>query len=331
MTNFTLETAQRQRARLKLAITGAAGSGKTLSALRLAHGLMPDWEKICVIDTEQRSSGLYVAHKLGQNFSIGQFQTVPFSPPYDPRRYVEALRFAESQKMDVIIIDSASHEWEGAGGCLELHTRAGGQFQHWKVITPLHRAFIDAILASPSHVICTLRAKADYQMDKNDQGRARVEKIGLKPTQREGFDYEVSIEFRLNESHLATVSKDRTGLFADEIPFLITEQTGMKLRQWNDAGIDAPEPKRVAASVDPQTQGKPANSVPKPLMTTAGKPGLASDKQWAMLYAVGKKAGLNGDELHKVIGDRDSLTWDKVGNIKAQLEKMAQGASNANG
>lgn len=42
----------RNRAKIKLALQGCAGSGKTYSALLLAYGMTSDWSKIAVIDSE---------------------------------------------------------------------------------------------------------------------------------------------------------------------------------------------------------------------------------------------------------------------------------------
>jgi hypothetical protein len=58
------------------------------------------------------------------------------------------------------------------------------------------------------------------------------EKVGLKGVTREGMDYEFTVVLDLDIKHQATASKDRTGLFSNPIPFMITEQTGIKIRTW---------------------------------------------------------------------------------------------------
>ena len=52
-----LRKAQRKQAKIKLAMEGVSGSGKTMSALLLASGIT-DWSKIAVIDTENHSADL---------------------------------------------------------------------------------------------------------------------------------------------------------------------------------------------------------------------------------------------------------------------------------
>jgi hypothetical protein len=221
--------ASRVNHRLKIVLSGPSGSGKTMSALRLAHGLADDPDKIFLIDTENGSSTLY-SERL-------QFLIAEMKPPYHPERFVKAIKLAEDAGAQVIIIDSASHEWEGEGGILDLQQKMGGQFSDWKKVNPLHKQFIDAILHSKSHVIITLRKKQDYVIEQNERGKNAPKKVGLKDVQREGFEYEFTAALDVDMNHNATASKDRTGLFMSEnisIPFLITEETGKKLKDWNN-------------------------------------------------------------------------------------------------
>jgi hypothetical protein len=222
-----IKKATRQQVYLKLGVTGPSGSGKSYSALLLAKGLVGDLSKTVVIDTENGSGNLYS--------SLGDYSVLPFEPPFNPQRYVNAIDMCVKEGFNCIIIDSISHEWDGAGGCLDLHTKFGGKFQDWAKVTPLHKAFIDAILQAKAHVICTMRRKQEFAMvEKN--GRMVVEKMGTKEVQRDGFEYELTTNFDINMEHLATASKDRTNLFADGLPFKITVETGKKIAEWNSHG-----------------------------------------------------------------------------------------------
>lgn len=220
-----LDTAKRQKIKLKIGISGASGFGKTYSALLLAHGICDDFSKIAVIDTENESAGLY-SH-------LGSYKVLNLQPPYSPERYIEAINLCENAGIEVIIIDSISHEWSGKGGCLELHEQLGGRFQDWAKISPRHQAFIDAILQTNCHVITTARRKMDYSMDIDSNGRTKVTKHGTKEITREGFEYELTVNFELiNDNHLAKASKDRTGLFMNKPEFIINKATGNKLKAW---------------------------------------------------------------------------------------------------
>jgi hypothetical protein len=167
------------------------------------------------------------------------FNVIELQAPYSPERYIEAIKTCERAGMEVIIIDSITHEWDGSGGCLEEYEKLGGRYQDWAKITPRHRAFIDAILQSKCHVITTVRRKQDYDMVKGDKGKLEVQKVGTKEVTREGFEYEVTINFELiNDKHLAKASKDRTGLYMGRPEFTISEATGKELKKWCETGVD---------------------------------------------------------------------------------------------
>jgi hypothetical protein len=87
------------------------------------------------------------------------------------------------------------------------------------------------MLQSPAHIIATIRSKQDYILtDKN--GKMVPEKVGLKGVTRDGMDYEFTLVLDLDIKHQATASKDRTGLFTNPLPFLITESTGNRIKLW---------------------------------------------------------------------------------------------------
>jgi hypothetical protein len=227
-----LRQAQRKQAKIKLALQGTSGCGKTYSALLLASGIT-EYNKIAVIDTENHSADLY-AH-------LGDYNVLQLSKPFTPERYIKAIEICEQAGMEVIIIDSITHEWEGSGGILDLHgNMAGNSFTNWSKITPRHNAFVQKILESSSHIISTIRTKSDYTLtDKN--GKMVPEKVGLKGIQRDGIDFEFTIVFDLDIKHNAVASKDRTGLFMDKPESVITPEYGKRILQWCDAGIGIDE------------------------------------------------------------------------------------------
>lgn len=225
-----LRKATRQKAKIRIGLSAVSGGGKTYSALLIAFGITGDWSKIAMIDTENSSGDLY-AH-------LGEYNILPLSGPYSPERYIESIHDCENAGMEVIIIDSISHEWDGKGGCLEIVESLGGRYQDWAKVTPRHQAFIDAMLSSKCHIITTVRRKQDYEMTKDNNGKIKVEKAGLKEVTREGFEYELTVNLEIDQRHNATASKDRTGMFAGMPPFVPTIQTGQMIAEWCDTGMD---------------------------------------------------------------------------------------------
>jgi hypothetical protein len=237
--------AVRKKAKLRLALTGPSGSGKTYGALLIANGL---GGKVAVIDTEHDSASLYVGLD-----GMPEFDTMNLAPPFSPERFIAAIKEAEKAGYTTLIIDSITHEWNGSGGCLEINeTLAGSKFRGntwsaWNETTPRHRAFIDAILRSPMHIIATMRSKTETAQTE-DGGRKKVIKLGMKSEQRDGADYEFTTVLDIvHDGHFALASKDRTGLFSDKDPQKITVSTGKKLVEWLESGE---VPVSIQAEVD---------------------------------------------------------------------------------
>jgi len=237
--------ATRKSSKIKLAVTGASGSGKTFSALRLAKGLA-DGKKVAVIDTENGSASLY-----SDRFD---FDTLDLSPPFTHDKFIGAINAAEGAGYEVLVIDSASHIWEGI---LEykskLDGRGGNSYTNWADAGNKFKGILDAVLQSKLHVICCLRSKMDHVIDKDSSGRTTIKKVGMAPIMRDGIEYEFTTVLDVDMSHQASASKDRTGMFTDKI-FQVTEDTGKMIAQWlSTASAPEPEaPKPAATPLDVQ-------------------------------------------------------------------------------
>ena len=272
---LVFKKAQREQVRIKVSIAGPAGSGKTMSSLLMAYGItkaeFPNlsdaevWEKICVIDTENGSGSLYVGKQVGPT-TIGAYNTIDLTPPFEPGVFVDAIHMAEEHGMNVIIIDSLSHAWAGVGGALDqqgkIAERSGNSWTAWRSVTPQHNKLVDAMLQSPAHIIANMRAKMEYQQTTSDSGKKQVKAIGMGVVMREGIEYEFTVSFMLDYDHVASSTKDRTGIFDGKL-FTIDANTGKQMYAWLSSGA-APTPKEnpvpapVAAPAEPDEQVKKA-------------------------------------------------------------------------
>ncbi len=223
---FNIRKAERRQAKLRLALIGVSGSGKTLGAIKLALGM---GIKPIVIDTEKKSADLF-AH-------VGEYDVLELDEPYTPERYINAIKQCEQAGYGIIIIDSLSHAYAGEGGVLEMHqdatnaSKSKNSYTAWREITPWHNKLINAILHSSAHIIATMRVKTAYEVaDVN--GKKTPIKIGLAPVQREGVEYEFTVVLDIDkESHLYSSTKDRTQLFEGKHGQL-TIETGKQLMDW---------------------------------------------------------------------------------------------------
>ena len=217
--------AKRSSAKLRLALCGPSGSGKTYSALQIAQGL---GGRIALIDTERGSGDLYS--------DLCAYDVAQLTPPYTPARYIEAIRAAEKAGYDTLIVDSLSHAWSGPGGVLEMQDRAAKALKNslaaWREVTPEHNGLVDSLLQSSCHVIVTMRTKTAYETQQQEGAKTKVVKVGLAPVQRDGLEYEFTVVLDLSvDGHIATGTKDRTGLF-DGQHFVVNCETGRMLSRW---------------------------------------------------------------------------------------------------
>ena len=226
-----IRKAERKKAKLRMALCGTSGSGKTYSALLIAMGI---GGKIGMIDTENGSGDLYADEE-----GFDEYDIIRLEPDYEIKKFIEAIKTFEKEGYDTIIIDSLSHAWAGQGGLLQKQGRiedaskSGNGWAAWRKITPEHESLVEAMLSSKCHIIATMRSKTEHT-----QEGGKVIKIGLAPVQRDGMEYEFTCVLDIaNGSHMASASKDRTKLFDGRIN-VISKQTGVDLKNWLEKGKD---------------------------------------------------------------------------------------------
>jgi len=234
MTNL-FEKATKKKARLRMAITGPAKSGKTYTGLTFATALA-NGGKIAVIDTERGS-----ASKYADTFTFDVLELRDF----DPANYIVGIENAEKAGYTVILIDSLSHAWESTGGILEKHAdevkrqRVENSFTAWRTITPQHNKLVEAMLQSGCHVIATMRTKTEWVMQENERGKMVPLKVGMAPIQRKGMEYEFDIIADMDYEHTMIISGSRCTAVADNVVEKPSAEWFEKVRIWLDAGIEA--------------------------------------------------------------------------------------------
>jgi ABC-type oligopeptide transport system ATPase subunit len=238
--------ATRKTVWLKLGLTGASGSGKTTGALKVARGLVGEEGKIALIDTENGSASLYS--------DITEFDVCNLEPPFEDKKFSEAIKFAAAEGYDAVIIDSASHFWEAVLDYKDkLDKRGGNSFTNWKEAGDRFKDVLGAVLQSQIHVILCLRSKMEHVMEKDDRGKNQIKKVGMAPIMRDGIEYEFTVVFDLDMNHNAASSKDRTRLFDGRF-FQLTEEVGKQLNEWRQGdGAQVAAPKPVEEPAKPQT------------------------------------------------------------------------------
>jgi len=230
--------AERKNAKLRAALDGPAGSGKSFTMLQMLKlfDVNPG-----VIESE-RGSALKYAHKKGTVEGPGnwQFQCSQLEAKKNPDAYMVELAEAARRGFSAIGIDSYSHSWLGALEDVDAISGSGSKFTSgWKKVSPKVSKLVDAILNYPGHVICTMRDKTEYVLEENAKGKKEPRKVGTAPVAREGTDYEFDVMLNLSLDGMITVAKSRAhGVIAagdvftrEQIPELVA-----KLKEWLDLG-----------------------------------------------------------------------------------------------
>jgi hypothetical protein len=192
---YSFQKATKENIKLRMALYGPPGCGKTYTALQLASCM---GKRIGLIDTEHGSS-----RKYGNLFN---FEVLELSK-FGPSQYYNAIESAEESGFDYLIIDSLSHAWYA-----ELDV-VGSDVRNWAKVRPIERQLWDKIISSSCHIIATMRSKIEYEYGATEisgkQKMTSVRKIGTAPIQKEGSEYELDICGLLDDQNTLMISKSR--------------------------------------------------------------------------------------------------------------------------
>lgn len=237
VSGFEFAPAVKQARKLRLAIDGPSGSGKTYTALTLATALA---DKVAVIDTERHSASLYA-----DLFTFDALALVTF----EPDTLVKALAAAGANGYEVVVVDSLSHFWSGTGGMLEQADNAGrrsggNSFAGWKEARPMERRMVEALLAYPGHVIVTMRTKTEWVIEEQQNRNGRTvsvpKRLGMKPEQREGIEYEFDVVGDMDLEHNLVITKTRAVMLAGKVYNNPDAELAKTLRDWLGDGKAVP-------------------------------------------------------------------------------------------
>lgn len=310
--------ATKEQSKLRLSIAGPAGSGKTYTSLRLASEI---GSKIAVIDTERGS-----AAKYSDKFDFDVIELDDFHPD----NYIEAIHAAEKGGYDVLVIDSTTHEWNGKGGILyqleaaQARQKTKNSYTAWKDVTPVHDAFINAILQCKCHVIASVRSKADYVQDKNEQtGRTEIRKVGMASIQREGMDYEYDIMMEMDVDHVGVITKTRCAALDGKTFRKPGTEMADILKEWLSSGASP------AVKAAQSTESDDTDKALKSIYLEMGK----TESQWDTLYANEIK-GIDLDAKKKKLAAWQKAALDRKAKAEvkgdwAQIEERLDALTKA--
>lgn len=234
---LNIRPANREGAHLLIQCFGGPRSGKTCTALRLARGIAGPSGKIGVLDTESGRARLY-SDKIAGGFFVGDL-----TPPFTPKRYRDAIEEFVAFGVDVLVIDSFSHVWQGIGGVLELadQAEASGKrgMQKWLVPKTEYRKLVSFLLSTSIHIIFCSRAKQPI-VEQTIGGRKELMTLPCEPIQDKMLKYEMTIVLPMTldggyetDPLRMKAPDDLAHLFPGE---LLTEATGAAIAEWVAGG-----------------------------------------------------------------------------------------------
>lgn len=226
-------------AKLRLALCGPAGSGKTYSLLSIATAL---GGRIAFVDTEHGSASKYA--------DLFEFDVIE-PDSFDPNDLIHLIGEAAKAGYNIVCIDSLSHYWMGKGGELEMVDAAarrvqGNSFAAWKNVTPVHNRLVDTIISAPLHVLVSLRTKTEWVIEQNERGKSAPRKVGLAPVMREGIEFEFDVCGDLDQDNCLTVTKSRCPDLSGKVIEKPGTQIAAMLKAWLAGAPPEPKVERIS-------------------------------------------------------------------------------------
>jgi hypothetical protein len=301
------QKAVKSKSKLRAAMFGPSGAGKTFSALAIATGM---GKRIALIDSERSSASLYA-----DRFDFDQVDLKDMTID----EYVRYIDEAAEVGYDVLIIDSLSHAWEVLNEEVQkiADTSFRGNFwSAWSKGTPMQRKLINAIVSFPGHIIATMRSKTEWQTGGGTDGKkSGPVRVGLAPEQGKGIEYEFTILFELSTEHLAHVIKDRTGKFQDKIIEKLGKEFGQQLVEWLNDGVASidDEIKTALVEIGNIITGKSADNTP-----------YFSDQEYKSIKAMCRESlkqlpVLRLEFLRNTLADQKKILQERVAQFEAPL------------
>lgn len=287
---MAFKKAERTQLYLRCALFGPSGSGKTMTAMRMAKGIAEKMKvPFAVIDTEARS-----ASKYADRFTF----VVEDLEEKNIDHYIRAMDECIKTGYKVLVIDSLSHAWRDLTEEVDRiaqNSTSKNTFSAWGKVSPKQKRLVEAILKFPGHIITTMRSKTEWVIAPNKDGKIAPEKMGLAPEQGKGIEYEFDLLIELDQKHQATVTKDRTGKYQDEVIDKPGEDFGVALYDWLSSGAPAPatvpevKPAKTAKAKAGDVKTSPAKTAPAKTPPADQPPGGSlKDKGKELVQQIGE-------------------------------------------
>ena len=274
MSNYTFRPAVKEQVALLIGCIGPSGGGKTMSAMRMAQGIVGRDKSFAIIDTEQGRACHY-APNPGQEpdfISTFRFDHCDLHAPFRPEAYMEAILAADAAGYKAIIVDSMSHEWASEGGILdwqeeELTRMAGDDYKKreackmaaWIKPKMSHKQMVQRLLQVKAHLILCFRAEEKVKMERDSNNKTVIVPQGWQPICEKNLPYELTVSIlltpdkpgfpkplKLQEQHktLSPLNKE------------LNEESGKLIAEWAAGGKVKPDSTEITETSNEDPRGR---------------------------------------------------------------------------
>jgi len=258
---FNFKKAERVQCKASIMLQGLSGTGKSGLALALAEGLTKhDWDKVFVIDTENKSAPLFVGIPFTSGGTFGSFNVGELTADigFKPSFYLAFRDHAVLAGAEVVIEDSISHAWQYKGGVLDMVTAAtnkstnkADKYASWRdpEVASEKQLLLDLIRDPRLHVITTVRVKEKYEFEEDSAGKKKLVSMGEQQIMQDDLKYEPDLVLETIEpGHVysktkiqypkARCTKTRYAIFNRGETYEFTPELIEQLRQYLNEGAD---------------------------------------------------------------------------------------------
>ena len=242
---INIRDAERAGARLFIVLAAISGGGKTHTALEVAYGLAKgNAQKVGLLDTENKRGSLYSDVLKNPEGKVQKFKIGDLYPPFTPQRYIDAIKAFQEAGVEVLVIDSGSHEWEGEGGCEDIAHAGNPKNPNWAAAKREHKRFLNAALQCDMHVVLCLRAREKVKLVKDGQGKTTYEPQGVMPICEKNLMFEATVSMMLwdggKSRDVLKCPAELASIFGESgtsAKGYLTRNHGLKVRKWVDGGV----------------------------------------------------------------------------------------------
>lgn len=249
-----IKKATRKNKKLRMSISAPPGGGKTLGSLIMARQIAGSEGKILVFDTEFGRASLHAdrfdfdvvewgaeeVEAIQKRRAAGEkIDTIDINPP-TVKDYIRFIQLGEANGYDVLVIDSATPEWEDIKKRQQDYKKKlKNDYAAWGPALKDHAGFVNKVLYSSCHIILTIRAKEKHEITDD----RKVVSLGVGEEQQKDLRFFMDFVFAISDrsTHEVSVEKAPPEIMEkyEGVSQVLNSTMVQTIKTWLEEGIPA--------------------------------------------------------------------------------------------